>query len=305
VIGPFQQSSAHHHTVSARPPTVPGGMSTTETSIDDFVNSLWAPSPVAPAEQAALAPNAQAPLVVEQSLSGLPLHSDQIPKELLIDEKEELHSSSAGSELHGFKTRWDSEKGAHERAGVDGPAADTMVLDPCLLLDASRFGRTGEVRRLVADGASLAVTDRVKATPLHLASRGLGAAAGHLASVQLLLDAGANAAAKDILGLAPLHYAAIKGCEEVAKILLGSTDVAAQTNDGWTALHFAASKSQLGTAALLLHAGADIASQNSSGNTALHLAVYAARPHPADQELMVRRESSVLTTYWSESTKST
>jgi hypothetical protein len=71
----------------------------------------------------------------------------------------------------------------------------------------------------------------------------------------------------------PLHFAASKGCAEVAKLLLRhGADPNVQDKRGQTPLHDAASKGHVDVARLLLEHGADPSIRNRDGKTPLDLA---------------------------------
>ena len=58
--------------------------------------------------------------------------------------------------------------------------------------------------------------------------------------VRALLEAGADVAARNSWGRAPLHVAVRRGCDSVATLLLASgADPNVGTNEGWTTLHVA------------------------------------------------------------------
>ena len=91
--------------------------------------------------------------------------------------------------------------------------------------------------------------------------------------VEILLDANADVAAQANNGMTALHEASRNGHVEVVKLLLeAKADVAAQSNDGWTALHFASWDGHVEMVKLLLDSKADVAAQSNDGWTALHFA---------------------------------
>jgi hypothetical protein len=93
------------------------------------------------------------------------------------------------------------------------------------LHQAARCGDDVSVRLLLEEGAEVAAKDNLGRAPLHLAAE-----KGHEAVVRLLLEEGAEVAAKDSLGRAPLHWAAEKGHEAVVRLLLKEgADVSAKT----------------------------------------------------------------------------
>ena len=109
---------------------------------------------------------------------------------------------------------------------------------------------------------------------------------GRLNAVQFLLKCGAQVNAGDDQLMTPLHWAAIVGCPEVARILLEhGADVSPQNGSGYVPLHFV---SNLGNKdegdrlvlAMLLLAGScmDVNAQGSNGETPLHRASQNRRP---------------------------
>jgi len=101
------------------------------------------------------------------------------------------------------------------------------------------------------------------------------AASGDTARLRRLLKkkpALANAA--DGIGRTPLHWAAAKGHEEAAKLLLGAgAKVSAKDAVGWTPLHCAASAGHAGAAKLLIEAKAPVAAKDAVGATPLDRAI--------------------------------
>jgi ankyrin repeat protein len=105
-------------------------------------------------------------------------------------------------------------------------------------------------------------------TALHVASRG-----GHSEAVKLLLDAGADKAAKTSDGETPLYDASGEGHSEVVKILLNAgADKKATTSNGFTSLHVASQNGRAEVVKVLLNAGADKEATTSIGCTSLMFA---------------------------------
>jgi ankyrin repeat protein len=106
-------------------------------------------------------------------------------------------------------------------------------------------------------------TTNTKDTSLHRA-----AANGETATVQILLDSGADTNVKDEKGRTPLHYASAK----VNLLSEGGVDTNAEDENLQEAFHNASAKNQHGIVSILLEAGADINKKNKTGETALHVA---------------------------------
>ncbi|KAI9716824.1 MAG: hypothetical protein M1812_005164 [Candelaria pacifica] len=105
-------------------------------------------------------------------------------------------------------------------------------------------------------------------TPLHIASD-----IGLLDICKILLDAGANVHACNILKRTPLHLAAKQGRDMVCKALLDAgADVNALTARKTTPLHLAAEAGHDVVCALLIKRGALISPTTSDGHTPLHTA---------------------------------
>ncbi|KAI9889411.1 MAG: hypothetical protein M1814_005347 [Vezdaea aestivalis] len=96
---------------------------------------------------------------------------------------------------------------------------------------------------------------------------------GHELIVRLLSEKGADVEAKTNDGSTALYWAARNGHETVVKLLLEKgADVEAKGEYGWTALHWAARNGHEAIIKLLLEKGADIEAKGEYGSTALHWA---------------------------------
>jgi len=121
------------------------------------------------------------------------------------------------------------------------------------LLDAVGDGDIARVKKLLDRGANLNAKNILGLTPLHIA-----AMYGNLELVDLLLKYGADANAKTDHAVTPLHLAASWGRADVVKMLLErGADVNARDDKGWTPLHFATLNNHSNVAKILLENGAD------------------------------------------------
>ena len=103
-------------------------------------------------------------------------------------------------------------------------------------------------------------------SPLHLATT-----YGTLASMQVLLDAGADVTARNEFGYTPLHEASLSINPAKIQVLLDAgADVTARTVHGVTPLHNAARYGTLASIQVLLDAGADVMAKYNGGYTPLH-----------------------------------
>jgi len=91
--------------------------------------------------------------------------------------------------------------------------------------------------------------------------------------IKKLLEKGTDPNIRDGDGNTPLHFAASKGCAEVARLLLRhGADPNAQDKSGKTPLHVAAFNGHVDVVRLLLEHGADPSIRNRDGKTPLDLA---------------------------------
>lgn len=154
--------------------------------------------------------------------------------------------------------------GPKKGAAPTGPATLTIF-------EAAKNGDVGELKRVVAAGADVNVTDADNVTPLTWACD-----AGHGEIVKLLLDKGANPSAKDNLGATPLMWAAKQGDPKIAEMLLAKgAEIDSQDKYGSTAMMWAAAEGKYDVVKLLLEKGANGDIGNSDGLTPLILAAEA------------------------------
>ena len=94
----------------------------------------------------------------------------------------------------------------------------------------------------------------------------------NITEIKSLLNQGANVNAQEKYGWTPLHWAALNGYYDVAKLLIeNGADVNIKNNGGWTPLHEAAFKECYDIVKLLIDNGADVNTQNEDGTSPLHI----------------------------------
>ena len=144
------------------------------------------------------------------------------------------------------------------RAG-DREAAKTLVeADPTLaIFAAAMFGDAAEVEKLLTGNRSLVTAVSPDGWfPLHLAAH-----FGHADVVRALLNKGAqvNACSTNAMHNVALHAAAAGRAQAVAKLLLDAgANANARQEGGWTPLHSVAQNGDIEFARLLAEAGADV-----------------------------------------------
>jgi ankyrin repeat protein len=161
------------------------------------------------------------------------------------------------------------------KAGANPNA--TLPSGQTMIMTASLTGSVGAVRALVANGANVNARETAKGqTALMWA-----ASEGHRDVVRMLLDSGADPSAHSMSQSTPLFFAARVGGVETARLLLAAgADVNARAADGSTALLTAAFRGHIELAKVLLEAGADPnVAVNDSGYTALHWAAGKSESH--------------------------
>lgn len=123
-----------------------------------------------------------------------------------------------------------------------------------------------KVRLLLDRGANVNVASQDGKTALLIAARNAGA----VATVKLLVDAGAKVDAADLQGAGVLTQAALAGDLEILKLLIAKgANVNAKATSGFTALMAAVALRCAGCVELLLARGADVNATTKRGFTAL------------------------------------
>jgi ankyrin repeat protein len=132
-----------------------------------------------------------------------------------------------------------------------------------ILHNAVEGGDLETVDLLLQAGYDAAARDATGNTPLHRAAFG-----GQMGAIQLLLEHGASADVANDEGATPLHYTCLQGRTEAAQMLmaLGGQPNAA-TRGGSTPLHAAATEGHATLVAALLMAGAGVDSMDNDGFT--------------------------------------
>ena len=117
------------------------------------------------------------------------------------------------------------------------------------------------------DVASCGFEDEL--TPLHVASQ-----SGYVEVARLLVEHGADMAARDKYGSTPLHLAVQEGREDLACWLVeNGADLTAQDSDGRTPLHVVLREGRVDLARFFVEHGKDLTAQDNYGSTPLHEAV--------------------------------
>lgn len=117
-----------------------------------------------------------------------------------------------------------------------------------------------------------------------------------LSTVNVLLQRGADPSIKGIKGSTPLHFAALRGNEEIVKALLEHPSVKIDEKDGsgQTALHLACGEGHSKVSQVLMNYGADIRAVSADRSTPLHNAIV--HGHSQIARLVFRRGREICLT---------
>ena len=192
------------------------------------------------------------------------------------------------SELHQCAHRNDAEK-AVELVLNDGLDINTPALcNQTPLLWASLSSSGESIETLIDLGANVnAQRTDDKETPLTLSS-----AWNNFMAVYLLLNHGADANIAVANGYTPLHWAVMKGNQNLVKLFLKKNAlVNTQTADGNSPLHAAVSNGFFDITKLLVKKGSNVNLQNKEGRTPLFLAV--ANKHEQLIKLLIENKANV------------
>ena len=136
---------------------------------------------------------------------------------------------------------------------------------------AAHYGKSEMIEMLVMHRAAIHAKTKTKeeVAALHLA-----AYSGHLESVKVLINLGANIEAPSVNGSTPLRLAAGRGNILVTKFLLEKgADPNTKCKEAKTPLYDAITREHLGIAELLLHHGANVTLPSVDGETPIHHAI--------------------------------
>ena len=143
-------------------------------------------------------------------------------------------------------------------------AHDSLGNQP--LLWAARNGHESVVNILLDRGANVAAKNNEGVTALYWAANN-----GHTSILLLLLKKGANCRPKDKIGWTPLHRATFNGHTNVVRVLLDNgADIEATDDTKWTALMRAATMGNVEVTQLLLEAHANLGVRDMEGCTPTH-----------------------------------
>jgi len=162
-----------------------------------------------------------------------------------------------------------------------GAAAQPLPADRALITAAEK-GDSAAVKRLLAEGASVAARDGRKRTPLLAATQG-----NHVAAAQALIEAGADVNAQDDMRDSAFLLAGAEGYLEILRLTLKhGADLKSVNRYGGTALIPACHHGHVETVRELLNTAIAIDHVNNLGWTALLEAVILGNGGPRYAEIV-------------------
>lgn len=164
-------------------------------------------------------------------------------------------------------------------AGLDVPAGGVQSDDPLVvknktILHSIAKGDAADVHTHLLLGADANETNKQGWTPLHFC-----AVRGKTECARVLIENKAEIDPLTGTEKTPLHFAADRNFLELVKLLLeNGADIGARDDEGWSPLHYAAEKDRVDVAAYLIETGAEIDLLSKRGGTPLHEASASASP---------------------------
>lgn len=164
-------------------------------------------------------------------------------------------------------------------AGLEVPmsgieSADPLVVKNKSILHSIAKGDAADVRNHLLLGADVNEQNKQGWTPLHFA-----AVRGQTECARVLIENGADMNPLTGTEKTPLHFAAERNFLELAKLLVGNgANLGARDDEGWSPLHYAAEKDRVELAAYLIAQGAEVDMPSTRGGTPLHEASASASP---------------------------
>lgn len=165
---------------------------------------------------------------------------------------------------------FDPRDGEEEDDNDDIVADESITSDESQMLTAAEFGDNQQLMCLLLKNPDLInCTDCDGYTPLHRACYN-----GHVSTIRLLLDAGANLHARSIDGWQPIHSACRWAqVEAVALLLDAGADINAKTDGSVAPIHLAAEQNNRKLLELILfHPDTDVSAKTDAQEVAYQIA---------------------------------
>jgi len=162
-------------------------------------------------------------------------------------------------------------------SGVDINTKESVLIDE-LLIDES-IGHEDLIKNMILSGKS-------GLTALHVAT-----IASQVEVIKMLIAKGCDVTAKNDDHLTAFHFAAIKGNEEIVRLLAKHSVLKAKAKGGSTALHLAALQGHAEVVSYLIEIGAEVNDKAVDGFTPLHYAVLLGHTEVVDR--LITKEADV------------